>query len=92
MTLDVHYRAVELSDYSATQEVVVEAFEADGEVTAAYLDARRADGCVLGEWLAEDLRGLIAHIVFSRVWVERPDGSRHEAAMLTPLAVRRGRH
>jgi putative acetyltransferase len=58
------------------------------EDIATFLDALRADGCILGEWLAEEGDEPLAHIVFSRVWVERLDGVRQEAAMLTPLAVR----
>jgi putative acetyltransferase len=58
------------------------------EDVAAFLDSLRADGCILGEWLAEDLSGPLGHIVFSRAWVELPDGERVQAAMLTPLAVR----
>jgi putative acetyltransferase len=58
------------------------------EETATFLDALRADGCILGEWLAEDASGLVGHIVFSRVWLEQPDCKRASAAMLTPMAVR----
>ena len=54
---------------------------------ATFLDALRADGCILGEWIAEDFSGPIGHIVFSRVWLEQKDGNRLEAVMLTPLAV-----
>ena len=53
-----------------------------------FLDALRADGCVLGEWLAEDSSGPIGLVVFSRVWVEQQNGDRLKAALLSPLAIR----
>ncbi len=79
-------------DFAATRHLVRAAFhDNEPEETAAFLDALRDEGCVLGEWLAEDASGLLAHIVFSRVWVEADCGARLDAAMLTPLAVRRDR-
>ena len=87
--MDVRFRRVEIRDHASTRQVVDDVFRAQGsEDTAAFLDALRADGCVLGEWLAEDSSGPIGHIAFSRVWLEQPNGDRLSAAMLTPLAVR----
>lgn len=79
-------RAAERGDYASTRKIVDDAFRPEDVVT--FLDALRADGCILGEWLAEDTSGVVAHIVFSRVWMEQADGSRTKAAILTPLAVR----
>jgi len=88
MMPEIFVRAVGTHDHLVTRKIVEEAFGETGEETAAFLDALRADGCILGEWLAEDGGTPIGHIVFSRVWIERPDGVRVDAAMLTPLAVR----
>lgn len=87
--MDVQFRRVEIRDHASTRQVVDEAFKSNAsEDTAAFLDALRADGCILGEWLAEDSSGPIGHIAFSRVWLEQKDSDRLPAAMLTPLAVR----
>jgi putative acetyltransferase len=87
--MEVDFRPVDIRDHAATRKLVYDAFRSTGsEETAAFLDALRAEGCVLGEWLAEDPSGPIGHIVFSRVWLEQPNGDRLKAAMLTPLAVR----
>jgi predicted N-acetyltransferase YhbS len=84
--MEIAIRPVERHDYASTRKVVDDAFRPEDVVT--FLDALRADGCILREWLAEDSSGPAAHIVFSRVWVEQPDGNRTKAAILTPLAVR----
>jgi putative acetyltransferase len=90
--MEIKFRKVRTQDHELTRDLVYEAFKGhEPEETAVFLDALRADTCILGEWLAEDASGAIGHIVFSRVWVERPDGSRVSAAMLTPLAVRSDR-
>jgi putative acetyltransferase len=73
-------------DHASTRQLVDDAFRP--EDVATFLDALRADGCILGEWLAEDSGGPIGHVAFSRVWVEQQIGARLAAAMLTPLAVR----
>jgi len=87
--MEVEFRRVGIHDHASTRELVYDAFESAGsEETAAFLDALRGEGCILAEWLAEDSSGPIAHIVFSRVWLEQRDGRRLKAAMLTPLAVR----
>jgi putative acetyltransferase len=87
--VEVGFRRVGIDDHAATRKLVYDAFVSTGsEETAAFLDALRAEGCILGEWLAEDSSGPIAHIVFSRVWLEQRDSRRLKAAMLTPLAVR----
>jgi putative acetyltransferase len=87
--MEAEFRPVDSRDHVATRKLVYDAFRSTGsEETAAFLDALRAEGCILGEWLAEDPSGPIGHIVFSRVWLEQPNGDRLKAAMLTPLAVR----
>ena len=87
--MDVGFRRVETHEYASTRKLVDDAFRSKAsQGTAEFLDALRADGCILGEWLAEDSTGPVGHIVFSRVWLERRDGSRLDASMLTPLAVR----
>lgn len=83
------FRPAELLDHASTRRLVDDAFRPEDVVT--FLDALRADGCILGEWVAEDEGEAIGHIVFSRVWVELPDGVLRNAAMLTPLAVKPGR-
>jgi putative acetyltransferase len=84
--LELTFRPVESRDYASTRKLVDDAFRPEDVVT--FLDALRADGCILGEWLADDRSGLVAHIAFSRVWVELSNGLREDSAMLTPLAVR----
>lgn len=84
--MDVRFRGVEAQDHVPTRKVVDAAFQPEDVVT--FLDALRADGCILGEWLAEDLGGTIGHIAFSRAYVEQQAGARLAAAFLTPLAVR----
>jgi putative acetyltransferase len=86
--MEVQFRRVDNRDYASTRKLVDHAFRSEGSEVATFLDSLRADGCILGEWLAEDFSGPIGHIVFSRVWLEQKDGNRLEAAMLTPLAVR----
>jgi predicted N-acetyltransferase YhbS len=87
--MKLNIREARSSDYAATRKLVEDAFGAEGMETAEFLDALRADTCILGEWLAEDWTGAIGHIVFSRVWLEcRDDLSIQNATMLTPLAVR----
>ena len=84
--MKVGFRSVGPGDHASTREVVDAAFRPEDVVT--FLDALRADSCILGEWLAEDASGPVGHIVFSRVWVEQTNGIRLAAAILTPLAVR----
>ena len=84
--MELRFRVAERHDHALTRKVVDDAFRS--EDVATFLDALRAAGCILGEWLAEDSSGPVAHIVFSRVWVEQQDGNRLPAAILTPLAVR----
>ena len=87
--MNVGFRRVEIQDHASTRKLVDDAFKSKGsEGTAEFLDALRADGCILGEWLAEDASGTVGHVVFSRVWLEQRNGSRLNSAMLTPLAVR----
>jgi putative acetyltransferase len=83
--MNLRLRTAGPADHAATRQVVNAAFWP--EDAATYLDSLRAATCILGEWLAEDDSGTIAHIVFSRVHVETDAGAL-PAAMLTPLAVR----
>jgi putative acetyltransferase len=82
----LRFRAVDPSDHAVTREIVDAAFAP--EDVAGFLDALRAAGCLVGEWLAEDESGVIGHIAFSRAHLETSDGARLPAAFLTPLAVR----
>lgn len=86
MDRKIEFRPIGEKDLASTRKLVDDAFRSADVVT--YLDSLRADGCILGEWLAEDPSGPLGHIVFSRVWVEPPNGGRAKAAMLSPLAVR----
>jgi len=79
-------RAVDPSDHVVTREIVDAAFAP--EDVAGFLDALRAAGCLIGEWLAEDASGVVAHIAFSRAHLETSEGARLPSAFLTPLGVR----
>ena len=82
---DDHFRKAAEADRPAIRSTVDAAFLPEDVVT--FLDALWAEGCIIGEWVAEETGAIIAHIAFSRVFIETPDGSRTQAAMLTPLAV-----
>ena len=84
--MDLNFRPVGPDDLIATRDLVEVAFKP--EDVPRFLDGLRADGCLLGEWMAEDEGQPIGHIAFSRVWIETEAGERVPAAMLTPLAVR----
>jgi putative acetyltransferase len=84
--MSIMQRPVEPEDFPVTREVVDAAFRPEDVVS--FLDALRDAGCLLGEWLAADSSGVIAHIAFSRAHLEAPDGVLLPAAFLTPLAVR----
>ena len=86
--MEIEFRRAGSDDRVSTRSLVFEAFGGEGAETAAFLDVLRADGCILGEWLAADASGPLGHIVFSRAWLEQGDGTRLAAAMLTPLAIR----
>lgn len=85
--MNIRLRPVSPQDYTATRGIVDQAFET-AEKVPEFLDELRGDGCIIGEWLAEDDSGVIAHIAFSRCHVAREDGHRLPACFLTPLAVR----
>lgn len=83
-----HARAAVPADFAAIRGLVLRAFAANGPVaTVEILEGLRADNCILGEWIAEAGGHLLAHIAFSRVWVEAPEGRRVAAAILAPLSV-----
>jgi predicted N-acetyltransferase YhbS len=85
-TTDITMRAAGHADHASTRKLVAEAFGPEG--VESFVDALRGEGCLLGEWLAEDDGGPVGFVAFSRVHVEQPNGNRVDAAMLTPLAVR----
>jgi predicted N-acetyltransferase YhbS len=66
--MNIRFRVAERHDYTSTRGVVDAAFRPEDVVS--FLDLLRSDGCVLGEWLAEDLTGPVGHIVFSRIYVQ----------------------
>ena len=80
------FRAVEPSDHAIIRKIVDAAFTP--EDVAAFLDALRRAGCLIGEWLAEDESAAIGCIAFSRAHLETKEGARLPAAFLTPLGVR----
>lgn len=80
----IHRQATD-RDRNVTRAIVERAFASDAE--ALFLDRLRGDPCLIGEWLAEDGGEVIAHIAFSRVWIDPPSGARVPAALLAPLAV-----
>ena len=82
----LQFRLVDPSDRAVTREIVDAAFTP--EDVAGFLDALHTAGCLIGEWLAEDATGVVAHIAFSRAHLETPEGATLPAAFLTPLAVR----
>ncbi|MFY9658102.1 MAG: N-acetyltransferase [Methylocystis sp.] len=81
----LRFRAVDPCDHALTREIVDAAFAP--EDVAGFLDAMRAAGCIIGEWLAEDASGVVGHIAFSRAHLETAEGARLPAAFLTPLGV-----
>ncbi len=85
----LQFRVVEPHDHAVTREIVDVAFTP--EDVAGFLDALRAAGCLIGEWLAEDESGVIGHIAFSRAHLELVNNERLPAAFLAPLSVRPGR-
>ena len=64
---DVNFRLAGPQDHASTRILVHDAFTPEDVVS--FLDALRADGCILGEWVAENESGIVGHIVFSRVWL-----------------------
>src|SRR5262249_9028472 len=54
---EVQFRRGDNRDHASTRKLVDHAFGSQGSDVAAFLDALRADGCILGEWLAEDFSG-----------------------------------
>ena len=60
-----------------------------GPDEACLVDRLRADGAVLLSLVAELESNIVGHILFSRMWIERPGlaGPASEAVALAPLAV-----
>lgn len=78
-------RYARTSDHAAIDAVVGEAF---GRVAEAELVRRlRADEDCAFELVAEDAGEVVGHILFSRLWTDRPE----LYAALAPLAVRPSR-
>jgi hypothetical protein len=73
--MDVGFRRVDICEHASTRRLVDDAFRSKGsEDTAAFLDALRFDGCILGEWLAEDSSGPIV------MWSSREYGWSNQMA------------
>jgi len=70
---DVGFRPYVPRDDGAVRRVVDGAFRPEDVVT--FVDALRADGCLIGEWIAEDARGPVGYIAFARVWIATPAGA-----------------
>ncbi len=76
------------ADTGAVRRLVLAAFQGNAPAkTAAFLDALRAERCLLGEWVAEQDRAVVGHVAFSRVGIALPGEGQVDAAMLTPLSV-----
>lgn len=86
--MDITLRPATGADFAEIDTLTDLAFRPEDVVT--FLNALRAEGCLLGEWVAEAAGEIIAHIAFSRACVETPDGNRLSAAFLSPLCVRPG--
>lgn len=86
--MDIVFRCVSANDLAPTRSLVEAAFAPRGRATAEFLDALRAEGCLVGEWVAEEAGGMVGHVAFARVWLEEGNAPRQPAAMLTPLGVR----
>src|SRR5262245_42549070 len=61
---DITMRAAGQEDSASTRKLVADAFGLEG--VESFLDALRGEGCLLGEWLAEDNSGTAGFIAFSR--------------------------
>lgn len=82
--MNIRFRVAELQDWATVEPVVAAAFAP--EEVVSFLNSLREEGCVIGEWIAESEREILAHVAFSRAYVD--DGaSLRPAAFLTPLAV-----
>ncbi|MDR3373945.1 MAG: N-acetyltransferase [Ancalomicrobiaceae bacterium] len=86
--MDIALRRAADADFTEIDTLTDLAFRPEDVVT--FLHALRAEGCVMGEWVTEAAGEILAHIAFSRAYVETPDGARLAAAFLSPLSVRPG--
>ena len=86
--MGIALRPAEDADFPVIDVLTDLAFRPEDVVT--FLNALRAEGCVIGEWVAEAAGEILAHIAFSRAHVETPEGVRLAAAFLSPLSVRPG--
>ncbi len=83
----VHIRVEDsecLEERSAIRAVNTAAF--GGRYEADLVDKLRADGCAIVSLVAEVDAGIIAHIMFSRMWIKTPAGLT-SAVALAPVAV-----
>ena len=81
----VTVRPMRDDDRPSVNRLIRAAFDPEDVVT--FLEALRSDGCLLGEWVAEQDGKIVGHVAFSRAHVKNRDGRDHPVAMLTPLAV-----
>ena len=73
------------SDIATTDSLLEQAFGRPDE--ARLVEALRGEGSILLSLIAE-IDGCVAgHILFTRMWIEIPDGSRIPSVALAPLAV-----
>lgn len=86
--MNIELRPIAATDLVITRNIVLDAFGDEGEETAAFLDALRAEGCVLVEWPAQGSLGSDRSHRISSVWLEHAEAGRRGWIMLTPLAVR----
>jgi putative acetyltransferase len=86
--MDIVFRCASAMDMAPARNLIEAAFAPRGRATAEFLDALRAEGCLIGEWVAEQAGGMVGHVAFARVWLEADNAPRLAAAMLTPLGVR----
>jgi len=77
-------RAAAPGDFPAIRAIIRHAFGRADE--ANLVEALREDGDMLYEFVAQEGIGLLGHIAFSRLPIERSAG-RVEAAALAPLSV-----
>jgi putative acetyltransferase len=84
-TTPLRIRPESVADEPGIGLVITGAF--GGTEEAELVVALRRDGDVLYAAVAEGGGGLLGHVLFSRMFIETPDGRRVPAAALAPLAV-----
>lgn len=79
-----HEKTASLEDRAKIRRINEAAF--GGREEADLVEKLRASGEVLASLLAEHERQAVGHILFSRMWIEKPDGPL-PAVALAPMAV-----